>query len=326
MASSLAITTGLYGYGLSYTLGFIGHTCSLITFSSKNLRQTSTGLLFIFLTFANILYQLITIRDFITLYLLIPTIPSVELCRFCTFIRNFSTFTSAWLLVFIAIDRFIRARFPLKQTRLCTCKTGFYSFIIVCICSTLFTCHVLQSEFIYTDVKSNTCGPSRSPITIYSNFYFNIWPILQVIITYFIPSCLMIISVVSIYSKVRSQRNIVRRGKNEKIQQHMLILMISSVTCFAVCTLSYSIHRVVYSRTGVTSATVDQIAVLTVFYNLNFCLTFYIHCLASKLFRQTFIKQIYMCIRNQNRQQINNHIHPLVTITRPAARRTTWQI
>ena len=166
------------------------------------------------------MYQLMTIHDYILLYLLVPTQPNAALCRFRTFILNFFTFTSAWILVLISIDRFIRARFPYQQARLCTRKMAIYSFAVVCACSTLLTCHVLQSEFAYTDVKSNTCGPSRSTSTSYTKFYFNIWPIMQVIVNYFIPSCLMMIFVISIHSKVRLQRAlVVTTARRERIQQ-----------------------------------------------------------------------------------------------------------
>ena len=96
--------------------------------------------------------------------------------------------------------------------------------------------------------------------------------------------------------------------------------MISSVACFAICTLAFSIHRVTYSRTGVSAGTVDQIVILTCIFNLNYCLNFFIHCLASKLFRQTFIEQLKkfcLCFNNQRIQQANNVVYPLVTIYRP---------
>lgn len=316
MASALAITVGLTGYAFSYAIGFIGHTCSLIIFSSKSLRETSTGLFFIFLTISNVLYQLISIRDFIVLYLRIPTVPDANICRLRVFIQNFSTVTSAWLLVLITVDRLIRVRFPYQQTRICTQKMALYSTTIVCICSILFTCHVLQPSFAYTNVASNTCGPSRSPTTPYSYFYFEIWFLLQLIFTYFIPSILMIICVISIYCKIRLQRTlVVGVARRERIQRHMLILMLSSIACFIICTIPYSIHRIVYQRTGVTTDTINIIAILTLIFNLNYCMTFYIHCLTSKLFRQTFIEQIkriFIPCKNQ-RQDITSTVHAVQT-------------
>lgn len=313
----MSLIIGLAGYAFSYAVGFIRHICSLITFSSKSLRETSTGLFFIFLTISDAFYQLISIRDFIVLYLLVPTVPSAEIYRLRIFIQNFATITSAWLLVLITIHRLIRARFPYRQARICTPRMAAYSTAIVCICSIALNCHVLLPQFAYTNVKSNSCGPLRSPATSYSIFYFNIWFLLQLIITYFIPSCLMIIFVISIHCKIRLQRNlVVGVTRREKIQRQMLILMLSSIVCFIICTIPYSINRILYQRTGVTTSTITAIAILTAIFNMNYCLNFYIHCLTSKLLRQTFIEQIKrLCIPcKRQRQDITSTVHPLQTI------------
>ncbi len=82
MSSPVAQTIVLYGYLLTFPLGFIGHICSLVTFSSKSLRTTSTRLLFIFLTLSDIIYQLMLIFDFITQNLQVSITNSVYICRF----------------------------------------------------------------------------------------------------------------------------------------------------------------------------------------------------------------------------------------------------
>ena len=78
MSNPTAQAIGLYGYILTFPFGFIGHICNLLTFSSKVLRTTSTGLLFIFLTISDIMYQLMSIFDFITQNLQISIIKRVE--------------------------------------------------------------------------------------------------------------------------------------------------------------------------------------------------------------------------------------------------------
>jgi hypothetical protein len=115
-----------------------------------------------------------TINDFIKQNLQLATVQSEYICRFRTFILNFSTFTSAWVLVLISMDRLVRVCFPYQQQRLCTRKIAALSVGIMCICSTLSTCHVLQQEFAFVSPNSNICGPSRSVVSPYTIFYFNI--------------------------------------------------------------------------------------------------------------------------------------------------------
>jgi hypothetical protein len=173
----------LYNLMVIYSLGFTGHICSLITFSSKQLRVTSTGLLFVCLGISDALYLSMTIYDFITITLHLPIMPSAYLCRFRTFIQNFSSITSTWLLVLISIDRFVGACFPYQQARACTRKKAWYSVAVICACSTMFTCRVLLSDFEYANVMMRFCGVPHSNPLFYAIFYFNTRSTLQLIVT-----------------------------------------------------------------------------------------------------------------------------------------------
>ncbi|CAF1048941.1 unnamed protein product [Adineta steineri] len=319
MADIVGQSISLYGYWLSVPLGFVGHICSLIIFSSKNLRQSSTGLLFIFLTLSDTLYLGISIRDFLTFTIKWSTLQSEYLCRFRTFIVSFSTVTSAWLLILIALDRWIRVHFPYRQTRICTQKVAIYLIIFVCVCSTLFASHVLQSEFSFTAPGSSLCGPARSSGTFYSIFYFNTWPILQLLITYMIPSCIMIICFVGVYSKLRFQQTlVVASTRKERMQRQMLILMVSSIICFIICTIPYAIYRIFYLRSAINSISPIVTGTVSTLMTMNYCYNFYVYCLTSQLFRQTFIQQLkrvsIWCKRQTGRDR--RTVYPLPTINR----------
>jgi hypothetical protein len=314
------VTTGILFYGYLFTapVGFIGHICSLITFLSKTLRVSSIGILFIFLTLSDALYLLIFIRDFIVISVEVSTLQNTDLCRFRTFILNFSTFTSSWVLVLIATDRLVRTRFPYRQARFCTRKVAAWSLAILCVCSALLTSHVLQPEFTFKTPGSNLCGPARSPPTCYSIFYYNTWPILQLFITYLIPICWMIFCLIGICSKVRVQATLVIAStRRENLQRQMLILMISSVTCFAITTLPSAIYRIVYFYVGDSSSNLLETNTLMDILNMNSSYNFYLHCLASRLFRETFIqrlKRFYLWCKRQRGG--DNNIYSLATVAR----------
>ena len=305
------------GFMVMSPFGFIGHACSLLTFANKTLRATSTGFLFIFLTLSDILYLSVAVPEFIQ-ELNISIVRSETLCRFRAFITNFSAGTSAWILVLIAIDRLIRVRFPFRHARLCTRKVAACMTAVVCICGTMFTSHVLQPEFTFPTPTSNRCGPIRSPPTTYSLFYYNIWPILQLISTYLLPSILMIFFLIGVYSKMNEQRTIVAgSSRRERQQRQMLILMISSVAWFIICTLPYGTFRIINQRIVSTPTTSLISSVLELFRGMNFYFNFYIHCLTSQLFRTTFIHQFKQFVMCSKRRIGNNNslIHPMTTIT-----------
>lgn len=318
MADPTARTINFYNYVVTAPLGFIGHTCSFITFSSKSLRETSTGLLFLFLTSSDALYQLMFIYDFLVQTLQITTTYNIHVCRFRTFIFGFSNATSAWLLVLIALDRFIRARYLHIQASLCTRKVACYIVCAMCICTAALNCHLLLPEYSYFNRGSNVCGMSRTPVTTYTNFYFNIWPILQSAVFYLLPSCLMIACAIGVYSKLRVQGLVITTAtKKEKLQRQMLLLMMTSVIFFSLCTLPYSINRIINLRVGSTSTSALINAILAIFFNMNYCYNFYLRCLTSHLFRQTLLRQIkrfyFWCRRMP--MPLDNSVMPLQTLT-----------
>ena len=317
----LNTTSGIIAfYSFLFTLpwGLIGHVSSLITFSSRTLRLTSTGFLFICLTLSDVLYLLMSIRDILVQAFSVSILISAHLCRFRSFIINFSATTSSWLLVLIALDRLIRTRFPFQQAQICTRKVAAYSVIVVCICSAVLTSYVLHSEFAYTDTLTNWCGPARSPVTSYTHFYFNVSGILQSFITFIIPICLIILCMIGIYSKVHVQQTTIGTSvRRERLQRQMLIMMISSVACFAICAVPYALHRIIYLRLGTTPTTTLEVSIFSIFLNMNYSYNFYIHCLASKLFREKFIqqsKQLYIWFKRRIRQS-NTVIYPMESIT-----------
>ena len=314
MDAVIAQNISFYGYWLTSPLGFFGHVCSLITFGSKNLRHTSIGLLFICLTICDLSYLSISIRDFLVFVIKIPTIQNEHLCRARTFIVSFATVTAAWLLVLIAVDRWIRVCFPFQQVRICTQKVVVYSTIFVCICSTLFACHILQSNFAFMAPGSELCGPSRYPPTFYSVFYYQTWPILQLTITYIIPSGIIIICSISLYTKVRLQQTLVVASiRRERMQRQMFKLMISSCISFTISTIPFAIYRIVYLRSAINSINPIVTSTVSLLTNINYCANFYIHCLSSQLFRETFLQQlkrVYIWFRRRtNRERMV--IHPI---------------
>ncbi|CAF3414324.1 unnamed protein product [Rotaria sp. Silwood1] len=317
-ASSLSATIGTYGFIATFSLGLIGHSCSLLTFSQHQLRSTSTTFLFRSITLFDMFYLFMSLYDFSLINLGLPQLSPyyISLCRFRTFIINFVQTISPWLLVFIGIDRVIRVRLPHRKKQLCTKRNVVIVLLVSSLCAVAFNSHVLQPSFATAFSFSRIiCGPLRVNLTDYGTFYYFTWPALQIWINILVPALLMIVCLIAVYRKVR---NVVMVRHNQQLQKQMLVLMLSRIILFLICTLPYGIYRMFTIYLAYEQNTTEYftylivIAILTIFLNANFSLAFYIHCLTSTLFRRTFFNTIKKCIQRRQRQAI---VQPAVYIT-----------
>lgn len=94
---------------------------------------------------------------------------------------------SAWVLVTISIDRWIRTRFPYKSRTICTRKKALIAVTVIIICDIIIHSPMLTSLFgmLLPGVAVVACGPNVTQ-KFYLNFYYFIWTILQVRFTHII--------------------------------------------------------------------------------------------------------------------------------------------
>jgi hypothetical protein len=186
MITNMQRNLALYGYIFLFLFGYFGHISSIIIFLRQTLRSVSTSCLFICVTISNIIYLSTCIYDF--LYTGIGLSPvdsqtnpdlSNELCRFRSFIQSVAMCSSAWLLVTISIDRWIRIRFPFKVNQLCTRIRVLFGALIILICAIVFNSHLLLPS-LGTLPGVTICGPISSSTYF---FFFR-----QVFISFFVIS------------------------------------------------------------------------------------------------------------------------------------------
>ena len=93
-------------YPITFFLGFIGNTASLITFSRSTLRKVSTGCLFIILAISDTLYLLMCIFDFVEfgLKVMIFQYHSVPESQFFFFPHRFSYTIMLIIMGFVDFD------------------------------------------------------------------------------------------------------------------------------------------------------------------------------------------------------------------------------
>ena len=176
-----------YRYGLSilFAVGFVGNLASTATFSRPVLRATSTGCLFLLLAVSDNLFLFAEIFDFVEVGIVQGPIFLENyggLCRFRWFLKGLFQFCSAWFLVIVSTDRWVRARFPFHANGWCTRRNAFIAaFVVTCTGVGLHVHFLMPSLFggMAPGIATEACGPSIPPGP-YGVFYFNHWPIIQV--------------------------------------------------------------------------------------------------------------------------------------------------
>ncbi|CAF1919134.1 unnamed protein product [Rotaria magnacalcarata] len=107
----------LYSCILLFLFGFFGRAASMTIFLRQSLRSILTSCLFVCMTGSNTIYLSMCIHDFLFLGLNVPTtyIDLINsLWRFRSFVQYFSMCCSAWLLLSITIDRWLRVQFSFR--------------------------------------------------------------------------------------------------------------------------------------------------------------------------------------------------------------------
>ena len=328
MTTSAIQYANIVVYAITFTLGLLGHTCSLLIFCQRELRSTSTTLLFIGTTISDLLFLFFLLYDFVPINLGLAQLTPyyVQHCQFRTFIFNFVQTTSAWLLVCVSLDRFIRARLPHRTRRWCTKRNAIMAHVLIILCAAALNSHVF-SPLYFPRLGSTrfVCGLTREVLTPYIYFYFYVWTATQICINILIPTLLMIVCLFVIY---RSVLNAATIRHSSHIQRQMLLLMLWKVLLFLACTLPYGISRM-FLTYSVDPVELEKSSTFSIFttilhmlLNTNYSVAFYVHCLSSTLFRQTFIKIATGCLRRLRRRQ--NAVQPALRRT-VSVRRTTQE-
>ena len=183
--SPLVVAVYRYGLTLIVLIGLLGNAASVMTFTRRNLRRTSTCCLFLAVAISDSFFLLLCIFDFVEVGIAqAPIFLSNydNFCRFRWFSSGFTRFCSAWLLVTVAIDRWIRTRFPFHTNKICTHRNVFISIVIVMIAACALHSHMLSPSNLgrfVPGIPSLACGPTN-PSSSYVFFLFITWPIMQV--------------------------------------------------------------------------------------------------------------------------------------------------
>ncbi|CAF0912189.1 unnamed protein product [Adineta steineri] len=309
------------GYTFTFLLGFPGNIASLITFSRPTLRKVSTGCLFIVLAISDTLYLLMCVIDYLEFGFKVSyqRLSYDDFCRFRTFVMCVSQIASAWILVIVSLDRWIRTRFPFKSGSLCTPKNALLTVGVMLVVDMLFNAPLLTPLFggFIPGLAIAACGPSFNNLT-YFFFYYLQWSIIQIFTTCIIPATIMSILIIDISISTHLRRKAMARQnqawdldksaqRKNMLQRQMFILMFGSVCIFLITSLPVGLYKIVSPRNAAIYVLTDALDILIMWtgfgwsQSLLYAVSFYVHCLSSNLFRKEFMAIM---------RTVSNRIHP----------------
>ncbi|CAF1250557.1 unnamed protein product [Adineta ricciae] len=174
--------------------GICGNGMALIVINRRSLRDTSSSVFITYLAIFDSSVLIVHITSLITLH----SIQSYILHCFFTFLTDFVTFSSVWIMVVMTIERCIAVHSPFLAKRFCTVQRARYSIYLLLVFALIV--FSITYPVIYTiDEAQNKCGVREQ--------YQTILRIIKPTVFYFIPDLILLVNLFIIYELFIARRH-----------------------------------------------------------------------------------------------------------------------
>ncbi len=280
-------------------MGVIGNGFTLLIMTRKSMRNQ--GFCFYLATLAvSDTVQLCTYGAWYLVYATTGSVVDVSVfahCKLDYFLDTYSHQYSAWVLVAVAVERYISIYFPYKTKTLCTVRNA----KLVC-CGLLVCLFLICSPNLLPQSREVTkWGPFYwcVPVKNSSLYYFitKIWPILDVVMYGIFPSALMIILNMAIVFKIRKNKRIsnISSSYSKKSRQLTITLLVVS-TAYMVLSLPHGFFVVYIEQDYQNKLHMYTTSKLFTVFNLcnflNHSINFVLYCLSGDKFRMELVKML----------------------------------
>ena len=298
-----------------FVFGISGNLLSILILSQRTLRSNPCVIYFLASSISSLGILLVGLPSRLIAGWIStdPTNTNAALCKARIFLLYGFRTTTAWLIVFATIDRWLSSSLKITRRRLSSCKTAYRCLITVTFLSFLLW---IQSIYCY-----NTNLP-EAPLRCYGNSYvcrvFN--DLTYAISTVMIPSVWMLVfGLLTIHNINRSRRaiepfvatiiridpsNRKQRRPQRRNQSSLTRMLLLQVIFLTVCSLPQAIHQIYLTLTVLVVKSPLRLAVENFIVNFDFSLTyvgnaspFYIYTLTGTMFRQTLVQLIRVTVR-----------------------------
>ena len=282
-----------------FPLGFLGNTLSLAVMSRQVNRSVSTCVYLAMVAALDTLVMLTHIPWFIVYHVSRQTIDisTYAACTLDYFLNTWAYEFSAWMLLAVTADRYMRVVHPIRSTRICNSK------VAIRICLALGTILASINIFHFVVYYPEEVGGYRYCLNRHfaNHFVSHIWPVIDAFIYAYIPSFLMLLLNAAILRHMHHARHSVAQSNTlgvdtygpSQIQNsilskklHQTKAMLFAITfAFAAFTVPIETYFI-YCNFNTGACFNDLIyAILDILFVLNHAMNFYLYCLTARRFR-----------------------------------------
>ena len=314
-------------YTMIYILGFVGNTLALLTFSTRRMRQISSSIFLLILSISDIMALVTSLWFFLSdAFAIHLQNYSALACRFRTFFAYVFMDLSSWCIAGLAVDRYLRTKFPLSSKAFCTPRNAsivvFIFFLVLCGINGHYFSPGIGQERSKNRTTAH-CLENREQYPNYFYFYKIIWPKIDAVIFCFLPACVMIFCNVSIIYLVKRQRRHIENfnydsreamlkpiggllmkkvsfAHRKAIERQMSWMMIACVIAFLCTTVPVTVYLILLEHVIMKNPQwarnnalfIFIFRMLRVLMYTHFGSNFYLYCLTSRIFRMEFVQTI----------------------------------
>ena len=315
------------------TLGFIGNSLVFIVFNKSSMRQTTCS---IYLRFLAVFDSLVLCVNLVRYWIIHVTDYdlrdySAAVCKIHTWATYWVSYTSAWLLVSVTVERCVSVWFPHKVKTFCTKRKTYIIIIAIILIMALINAHYLYGLGDKYDTEENVTY-CDSIFDGHYDFETFIWPWVDLSIYSLLPSTILSVCNTSIIFKVISSNRRILRDSSvsgnstqngslafRRYQQSSLTAMlITTSIIYVVCTTPFCIF-VIYSNNSTyeflessQEMAVDELlwAAVNMLQFTNNCINFILYCVSGRRFRAELKG---LCCRQEQRRSVIYNVPPSIT-------------
>ena len=306
--------------------GLVGNSLVFVVLTKSSMKETTCSIYLRLLAVFDSLVLCLNLARYwiihLTDYDLRNYIPFV--CMIHTWASYWVSYTSAWLLLSVTVERCVSVWFPHKVKTFCTKRKTYIIIIAIILIMAL-----INSHFIYIlgkDIDTTNNWTYCHSIYEDSNFLALAWPWVDFLIYSLFPSTILSVCNISIiYKVISSNRQIMQNSSsNESNTQTSSVtfrrnqessltamLLVTSIT-YVVCTTPFCLFTIYYANSDrivfddAKKWAVDELvfAVINMLQFTNNCINFVLYCVSGSRFRAEL--KTLCCFEDQSRPVIYN--------------------
>ncbi|CAF0938914.1 unnamed protein product [Adineta ricciae] len=314
---TLRICTAVLGI-MVYSTGLTGNTLSLLLFIQKELRQVSTGLVFLLLNVFSTIHLISLIVEYIDSIYQVQVIANAKFrCQFILWLQNVTRTICSFLAATVSLDRYIRSEYPMKSRIWCTVANVMKLFLLYCSFSIVFYAFFFHPLNIF-----NNLYQCSFPVpSTFRRFALNYLPPIRFVLICVIPVAIMIgcggkmlwnihqsknrISqrttpaqpgVTTIAAPASQGSNVTENARKRRasIDSMLLMMVLSNVVAYIITQIPFNVYTLYYGYETSDDYTIYSLirAFLLMWSSVYFGVGFYLFCITSSQFRKQFVTKI----------------------------------